>query len=223
MSPMTSEPVRIVDSIPLRVQLEAGTDINIGDVEILAGTEHIGQTSLDQPIPAGEAHIGSVGGKCFKISGSVQRPNDTTTYAARDVIGTAVTANITLADVARIAGGSGFIFKTRIISSANKALKPTFELWIFDTAPANVADNAPFAPSDAELLTVQAVIPVTTGYVGNAGADANGNYILISDAVPFSFKCTSLVKNLYAVLVVTNAYIPIAQEIFTVVLDVMQD
>lgn len=239
-----SNPVRLIthsipDTEPIPVKLSAGPTINIGDVELLAGTAHIGQTSLDQAlpagtnnigdvdlasaIPAGEAHMGSVGQHRSKITGSVQRPNDTTPYTARDVVGTAVTANITLTNVARVNGGGGMIFKTRVVTDANKATKPTFELWIFDTAPANVADNAAFAPSDAEMLTVQAVIPLSSGFVGNAGADAAGNYILISDTVPFSFKCTALTRNLYAVLVITNGYTPVAQETFNVILDVSQD
>jgi hypothetical protein len=162
-------------------------------------------------------------GASVKIQGSVTKPNDNTIYSARDVIGTAVTANITLANIARFVGGGGSIFKARVVCDANQTTKPTMEVWLFDTPPAAVANNGAFAPTDAEMLTVQAVIPLTTSYVGAAGAADAGNCILISDTTPFSYKCTVASKNLTACLVVTNGYTPVAADVFTLIVDAMQD
>jgi hypothetical protein len=202
-----SDGVDIGASNPLPVALQTTPTIDIGDVTLLAG----------------EAHIGAVGGHAVKITGSITKPSDNTVYDVRDVIGTAQSANITLANIARVVGGGGMIFKVRVVCDANQTTKPTLEVWLFDTAPAAVANNAAFAPTDVEMLTVQAVIPLSTCYVGAAGAAAAGNCILISDVTPFSFKCTGAVRDLYACLVVTNAYTPVAADVFTLIVDVEQD
>jgi hypothetical protein len=191
----------------MAVGLVAGAAIDIGDVTLLPG----------------EAHVGNVGEHTVKVAGTVTRPANATTYHVRDVIGTAVTANISLANIARINGGTGMIFKVRVVCDVNQTLKPSLEVWLFDVAPAAAADHAAFAPTDAAMLNVQAVIPLPNSYVGNAGAAAAGNIILISDTVPFSFKCSAGSKNLTAVLVVTNAYIPVDADVFTLIVDAVQD
>lgn len=184
---------------------------------------YLQEVSIAEGSVSVDGSIELAGGASFKVIGTVTKPNNNTIYSIRDVIGTATTANITFANIARVNGGTGVIAKVRVVCDANQTTKPTFELWLFDTAPADVANNGAFAPSDAEMLTVQAVIPLSTAYVGNAGAAAAGNCILISDTNLSTFKCAAGSKNLIGVLVVTNAYTPVAADVFTVIIDGGQD
>lgn len=157
------------------------------------------------------------------IQASVTRPNDTTPYTSGDVIGTSVTAALELEDVARSNGGSGMIMSALVIDSANQATQPSLELWLFTAPLAVVADNAPFAPTDAEMLTLVGVITLSSAKVGNATVGAGGNLAIVSDVVATPFKCGGGTTNLYGYLVVRNGYTPVADETFTVTLTSLQD
>lgn len=173
---------------------------------------------------AGEAHIGAVGGHAKTVATSFTRPNDTTAYAAGDAVSDSTSAAtvITFSSVARTSGGSGVLLGASILDSANQATAGVFELWLFKTSPAGQNDNAAVAFTDAELANLVAVVPLNTNYVGNSAAGASGNRIYDSDRVDKAFV-TSGSANLFGVLVVRNAYTPVALEIFTVTLYVLQD
>lgn len=153
------------------------------------------------------------------VVASITRPANTTAYTAGDVIGDATTAAMTFTDVSRSAGGSGMIMTAMVIDSASAATAPSLELWLFSAALAVVADNAPFIPTDAEMLNLVSVITLTTVKVGLA----SGNLAIISDTVATPFKCAGGSANLFGYLVVRNAYVPIASELFTVKLTSLQD
>lgn len=154
---------------------------------------------------------------------AVIRPSNATPYTAGDVIGTAVTAVLEFADVARSAGGSGMIMTALAIDSANKATQPSIELWLFTAPLAVVVDNAPFIPTDAEMLTLVGIITLSSAKVGNAGVDGAGNLAILSDVVATPFQCAGGNTSLYGYLVVRNAYTPVADETFTVKLTALQD
>lgn len=151
------------------------------------------------------------------VDASVTRPSNTTAYASGDVIGTATTAVLEFEDVARSNGGSGMIMTAVAIDSAAQGTQPSLELWLFTAALAVVADNEPFAPTDAEMLNLVSVITLSSAKVGGA------NLAIISDMVATPFKCAGGSANLYGYLVVRNAYTPIADEVFTVKLSSLQD
>lgn len=157
------------------------------------------------------------------IDASITRPATTPTYAAGDVIGTASSHVITFTDIARTAGKGGMIMSALLIDSANQATKPSLELWLFDTAPAAQADDAAFAPSDAEMERLVAIIPLTSAYVGAATVGAGGNSAIPAAAQSQPFVCAASVKDLYGCLVVRNGYTAISGEKFTIRLTVLQD
>lgn len=157
------------------------------------------------------------------VQASVQRPSNTTAYTSGDVIGTAVSAALLFEDVARSAGGSGMIMSAVAIDSANQSTQPSLELWLFTAALAVIADNAAFAPTDAEMATLVGVITLSSVKVGNAAAGAAGNLAIISDVVATPFKCAGGSADLYGYLVVRNGYTPVADESFTVKLTSLQD
>lgn len=157
----------------------------------------------------------------------VTRPNDTNTYAAGDVITNSTSAGsataFTFSNVVRKAGGSGTIVAASLLDSANQTLKLLADLWLFHTLPGLDGDNAAFTPTDAEMDNVVAVLPFSAYFVGDATSGAGGNVRLIWSDIPRPFTCASGVRDLYGVLVARNAYVPVAQEIFTPKLGIFWD
>lgn len=157
-------------------------------------------------------------GKTHYSAVQFTRPNDTTTYTAGDVICNAAT----LVFPGAIPTGCTILNYATITSSQNAAAKPNLELWVFNTTIAAVADNAAFAPTDAEMLTLVAVVPFYSsdwkaGLSGAAGAgnsmcSASGLGIPIWSLTPAGTRDT----NLYAQLVDRTGLVPIAQEVFKI-------
>ena len=159
---------------------------------------------------------------------ALTRPADTTAYAAGDVISDATgDAHFTFAESLRPGNKkshlSGSIATVRLHSSANVATKLDAELWLFHTDIADVADNAAFAPTDAEALTLVGIISFATANwkEGNAGADAAGNAVIEARNLGLALRGAS--PTLYGQLVARNAYIPVSGEIFTCELIISQD
>lgn len=165
--------------------------------------------------------------KRMVVTGSVTRPNDTTQYAAGDVItnSTSVPTVITFSNCAGYQGGGGWITGMVLVDSANQATKPTLELWLFDTSYTPANDNAAFAPTDAVMATCLGVVSFDTVYVGLATVGADGNSLQLPDAdeLPVEFKTLGNSRHLYGVLVVRNTYMPVASETFTIRLKIEQD
>lgn len=82
------------------------------------------QTGASAAIPAGEAHIGSVGGNTEKINFSVT--TSATAYTANDNIG----GVITLTDILRINGGTGVIEDIDLWCLANQKPNLYIDLWL---------------------------------------------------------------------------------------------
>lgn len=149
------------------------------------------------------------------VNASFTRPNDTTTYAAGDAVtdSTSAPTVITFSSVST-ATGSSVITHMTLVDSANVSVKGSFELWLFDTTVTPDNDNSAFTPTDAELATCIGVVPFTLSYIGDANSGANGNALYVGTLTePIEF--VSATGNLFGVLVVRNAYIPVAQETFT--------
>lgn len=165
------------------------------------------------------------GGYTKLVQVAKTRPNDTNTYAAGDVFNESTSAgtNLTFAGCSRYTAGTGVIQAATLIDSANQALKGSFELWLFNAAVTADNDNAVFTPTDAELLTLQAIIPFTNWYVGDATANAGGNAVSLANNLGMPFTCASGSTSLIGVIVVRNAYIPVAQSSLTFTLEILQD
>lgn len=151
------------------------------------------------------------------VSVTKTRPNNTTPYTAGDVVNedAASGTNWTLENAAYREGGEGVITKAMVIDSSDQsALYPDFELFLFSVAPTADNDNAAFSPTDAEMLNLIGVIDITNSYAGS------GNSVHISDDIRLPFNCASGDANIYGVLVVRNAYVPTAQEVFKLVLNI---
>ena len=185
------------------------------------------KVAVQETLPAGEAHVGQVGGSSIPIIGTVTRPAaDTTQYTAGDAITDSLTTPtaITFANCARVNAGSGFIVGAHLVDSANQATKLSAELWLFSAPATPDNDNAVFTPTDAELLTLVGVIQFNTWFIGNATVGTDGNAVALATlANPILFATGAASRNLTGLLVARNSYVPIASEVLSCVLRISQD
>lgn len=203
-----------VSGNPLRI---AGKDGSGNLQDILVSTE--GRPSVD--INSGNMVIsGAIEliGKTLSFEETFTRPGDTTTYAPGDVVGTSPGAEIVFDGVA-VAGRGGIITDAVMSMSTAASLKLEAELWLFHTAPTDVADNSAFNPSDAEADDVIAVIPFSSSY----GAVGGSNYVYHVKNLNIGFHPAGSGTDIYGVLVARNAYIPGNAEVFNIRLHILQD
>jgi hypothetical protein len=162
----------------------------------------------------------TVSGICHTTAVSFARPANTTTYTAGDVVCNAATLIFP-----KGAASFGSVIQHAVLtSSSNPTLKGDFELWLFDTTIAAVADNAAFAPTDAEMLTLVGIVPFATAdfKVGLSGADGAGNVACQSSNLGIPLNPVSAQNSaLFGHLVVRNAYVPISAEAFKIVLHIL--
>ena len=150
-----------------------------------------------------------------KLTDSIIRPSNTTAYAAGDVI-SEVTSNkhFTFGGDNNVGQLKGIITQVAMQITSNKTTKPDLELWLFSEDIADVEDNAAFAPSDTEILTLIDVIPLPAAdwYIGLAGANAAGNIVQVLKSLHIEIPESS--GQLFGQLVVRNSYTPISAELF---------
>lgn len=148
-------------------------------------------------------------------SGSFIRPADTTQYAIGDVMA-AVTTQLTLPllGLPLKTGGAVLLQSAVAISSACQTVKPAIDLLLFSADIIDLdADNAPFTPTDAQLLTFVGKVsfPAANWTGGDLSSGAAGNAYAQSAAVGMHIQS----DNVYAVAVAANTYTPVSSEVFT--------
>ena len=139
--------------------------------QLSASTAHIGDVGLDSgttvALEAGAATIGNVGinagtARIGKITGEgdklVQKPTITAgAYSANDAVG----GLLTFENAALVSGAGGFVTDMQIIDDAGQDAE--LELWLFDQTFTAMADNAAWAPSEADLENLIAIITTADG------------------------------------------------------------
>lgn len=159
--------------------------------------------------------------KTKSASATFTRPNDTTQYAANDVMTADPAAVMTFSGLPSRTTTGCLIQSATIVSSANKGTKLDADLLLFSSTISDLdADNAAFTPTDAQLLTIVGVIPFATANwkAGDASADAAGNAFCVNANLGISIAH----QTLYGVLIARNTYTPVANEVFTIKLQVIQ-
>lgn len=156
-----------------------------------------------------------------KAEATITRLNDTTAYAAGDVWTSSTNARLEFTGMPSPLG-SGFLINSALcICSAAQATKPDLELYLFDTDITDLDnDNVAWTPTDAQLLTLVGAIafPVASFKAGDATAGAGGNAVCwVNNA---AVTCTANV--LYGVVIVRNAYTPVALESLKFVLNIIR-
>lgn len=155
---------------------------------------------------------------------SFLRPANTTAYTALDVISDSTTSALEFPGVFR----SGVI---RHVSITNRLETDiiTPRLWIFDTEPTNIADNAAFALVTADIPKIVGffdfvdadkllVGTLTNHYVATdqSDGDTGGRYV-----GPVPYTCAT--SSLYGLLQTVAGYTPVASTQFTIKLGVEHD
>ena len=157
------------------------------------------------------------------VTTTLTRPTETPAvqYAAGDVLANSLTTPtvLTFEDIADEEGQGGKIVGFVIVDSANQSTKAQLALYFFDTAPAATNDNAAWAPTDAELLRMQARLASGSFVAANPGSGADGNALAYPATAAYQmgypFKCAAGSKDLYCVPTVLNTYTPLSAESFT--------
>jgi len=171
--------IQMDDTDKLAVSLY-GKSSAAGDKELLVDAS--GHPQVDVlSITAGETHVGQVGGEGLRIS---QTPTVTAgAYSANDAVG----GLLTFAGAARVSTGSGVIKDVVIIDDNGQ--DAIMELWLFSQTFTAMGDNAAWAPSEADLRNLVAVISTGDGAWRAAGTPSVNN---IEVARAYNLAGTSL-------------------------------
>jgi len=131
---------------PGTVEMAAGAAV-IGTVTLGAGTATVGKLGANDGVDIGD--VGVV------AEGATISQTPTVTAGAYDA-GDAVGGLLTFANAARVSGGGGVIKDVLLIDDAGQDAE--LELWLFDRTFTAIANNAAWAPSEADLENLVTVI-----------------------------------------------------------------
>lgn len=125
-----------------------------------------------------------------------------TAYPALDVVGPAVTANLVFADIARVAGGSGYLTGLRLWTNQSTNVA-RYKVHLYHTAPTAIADNGVFtllwANRDKRIGSVTLPALATEG-TGSDAASAHDFTIRIP------FKCVT--RDIFAIVETLDGFTP---------------
>lgn len=171
-----------------------------------------------------EAHIGSVGGHSTSTpTGTFTRPSDSNAYAALDGVTNSTTAAspVTIANAARVDGGSGVVMSARIVKSTNATAASGLRLWLYSVAPASaVNDNAAFSIAASLKATRLGYFDLTTVIVGSDCVEFSGNTGSYQNGMPFKLASGT---SLFGIIQTLGAFTPASAEVFDIYLSVLQD
>jgi hypothetical protein len=171
---------------------------------------------------ASEVHLGAVGGHTSNPASSFTRPNDTSVYASGDLVANSTAAGSVVAlswTAARFAAGSFVVLRARLFKSGTSAASAAFRIHLFSAAPTvSNGDNGVFsiATGAADYLGSLDVNSMQAGADGCMGHGAPN----IGSQIAVKLNSGQI---LYGLVEVRGAYTPGAQEVFIVVLEVLQD
>lgn len=158
------------------------------------------------------------GGINTVLSASYTRPNNTTAYAANDVINATVAANLEISTGMK-KGSSIFITSARIRIDGHSSLPAgigNFRVAFFDTAPTAIADNAAFDVNAADKAKFLGYIDIGTPV--DLGSRIWGQ----TDGINSQIKLAATSSTLYAQLITIGAYTPVANDVYTIMLGCME-
>ena len=147
----------------------------------------------------------------------VARPANTTAYSANDAWADDATnplrGGYLLQGAARDVGGSGYFTDAIFSTSASTALQG--ELWIFNTPVKEIADNAAFAISDAEVQSLIGIIPF------NCTDTTSNNAVSYVTGLDTVFTCVQS-RDLWSLVKIINAPTPASSEVLSILVKVWQ-
>ena len=177
-------------------------------------------TTLANATPAGENHIGAVGGHSAVAGGTFNRPADTTAYAIGDLVANNTTAGSVTplsCGLARVNAGTGIIRRARL-STTKTGLAGTevFRVHLFKSSPTVTnGDNGAFSVNGVASLALGS-LDVTMASVYNDGAKG-------FTAADIVFDAGAGVTTIFALIEARSAYTPASGETFALALEVLRD
>jgi len=180
-------------------KLAVTADLEVGDSVTISGVIILG---------ASEAHVGNIGGEGINVSVS---PTVTAgAYSAGDVVG----GLLTFANASRVAGEGGVIKNIMIIDDAGQDAE--MELWLFEATVSGIADNAAFAPPEADLRSLVAIISTGDGSWFACGTPSVAR-------VEASQRYETVGTSLYGYLVTRGTPTFVATDDVTTIISILQD
>lgn len=147
----------------------------------------------------------------FETSDSQTRPENTTAYAAQDVVGEAVASNLEFSGVGGISGGIVLLTSVSLrIDSDAAVVAGAMRLHLFNAAPTPIADNSAFniLAKDRAKYLGYIDIPAPTRFDDTQYAQ--------DDTIRKQVKLAKGSMTLYGVLETTGAFTPASAVVKTV-------
>ncbi len=207
-------------AVAVAALIEAFLDASAGAVPLAAGTNLIGKVSIDQAT-ANANEVVTKTGSTTNAGGYTAFVSSTITmsvagaYATGDYMGT-TTSPQSFTSVVRTSGGTGII-KSLIISDKITTANVAMELWVFSATFTAPTDNAAWAISDAEALTVLGIIPIVT----SKWYASSNNQIYIDDTINIVIKPAA--TSLFYALVARGTTPAFTSADITINLGILQD
>ena len=152
---------------------------------------------------------------CGSSSAIITRPDNTTTYAAGDIVGTNPATNITFANILPYSGGHFYItdLKLEIVKSSVPANMSTFTLHLYNAAPTAIADNAQWTLLAADGAKYLGSIDITLP------EDLGETLIMFETKINKKCKLAASSTTIYGQLVTNGNYQPASQDVHKVTLE----
>jgi hypothetical protein len=153
------------------------------------------------------------------LSASFARPNDTTAYAAGDLVANATTAGsvvpirIDLGNIAAVGHGMTRITRARLTKSGISPTNANFRIHLYEASPVpqngdNGAWSTDHAASWLGSIDVASMLAFTDGCTGTGSATAGSEMFLRLAG-----------GSIFALIEAKAAYTPVANEVFTLTLE----
>lgn len=206
----------IIDSVPeVEIKNDSGNPVPVnGTVSVNAlptGSNTIGNVNLN----SGTNHLGKTGYTLKKVSANFTRPADTTAYAIGDAITNSTSSpavfQLDLGAVGAANGQAVEIRKVAVSSSAKQSTLPLINVYLSPTTFTTTNDNSAL---DIDDTTMEAG-------GGWFACDVQNYTASNSRVAKENANCPMLLaaadNKLYGTLQANNAYVPVSEEKFTVI------
>lgn len=196
---------------------------NIAAKEISANVYAPRVTPQVGSLDVSESNPLPVKGGLVIVSAEFTRPADTTAYAIGDLIGNATSGAVplTIANCARVNGGSGYIVSAALITDL-KSIAPSIRVHIFSSAPTQSSDNAAYQAGYVDVA--KRVGEFTLGPMATPADTTNSNLSRAMDMnLRIPFACAAGTTALLFIFETLSAFTPASGQKFTLQLAIDQN
>lgn len=208
-----------IDS-PIEISNDTGNPIPVSGTVALSNTSLEISNDIGNPIP--------ILSSSARVGVEITRPNDTTAYAAKDVISTSNTSGtlITFTNLSRANGSSGVIVRARLMTTQATNVSQ-YRLHLFHTAPTPINDNSPYLVQYTNANNRIGMIDFAAMTTEDASSNAAMTMRPSSDGAYPSpnlwFSTDPLDRNVYGMLETLSAFTPAANQKFYIELSAILD